>query len=34
VRRDGARAMLQLKSGTEAPVSRSYLKALKAEGWF
>ena len=34
VRREGGRALLRLKSGTEAPVSRSYLKALKDEGWF
>ncbi|OYX34018.1 MAG: hypothetical protein B7Y99_06370 [Caulobacterales bacterium 32-69-10] len=33
-RRADGRAILTLKSGVEAPVSRSYVKALKAEGWF
>jgi DNA-binding LytR/AlgR family response regulator len=33
-RRDGARAILTLRSGVEAPVSRTYVKALKDEGWF
>lgn len=33
-RRADGRAVLVLKSGAEAPVSRSYLRALRAEGWF
>jgi DNA-binding LytR/AlgR family response regulator len=32
-RRDG-RATLTLKGGIEAPVSRSYARALRTEGWF
>ena len=32
-RADG-RAILVLKSGAEAPVSRNYAKALRDEGWF
>jgi DNA-binding LytR/AlgR family response regulator len=33
-RREGGRAVLTLKSGTEAPVSRTYVRALREEGWF
>lgn len=32
--RGDGRAVLRLKSGSEAPVSRSYAKALRDEGWF
>ena len=32
-RREGARAALQLPGGLEAPVSRTYLPMLRAEGW-
>jgi hypothetical membrane protein len=34
VRRNDGRAMLRLKSGAEAPVSRTYAKALRDAGWF
>jgi len=33
-RRLEGRAILQLPGGVEAPVSRNYARALKAEGWF
>lgn len=33
-RRADGRAVLALPSGAEAPVSRSYAKALREEGWF
>lgn len=33
-RRTDGRAMLTLKSGAEAPVSRTYVKTLREEGWF
>jgi hypothetical protein len=33
-RRSDGRAVLTLKSGVEAPVSRTYVQALKSEGWF
>jgi hypothetical protein len=33
-RRADGRAVLKLKSGVEAPVSRTYVQALKSEGWF
>ncbi len=33
-RREGARAVLQLPGGREAPVSRTYLQALRQDGWF
>lgn len=33
-KRANGRAMLTLKSGVEAPVSRTYVRALNAEGWF
>lgn len=33
-RRADGRAVLVLKSGVEAPVSRTYAKALRDEGWF
>ncbi len=33
-RRADSRAVLTLKSGAEAPVSRTYVKALQEEGWF
>jgi hypothetical protein len=33
-RRGDGRAVLALKSGAEAPVSRSYAKTLRDEGWF
>jgi hypothetical protein len=33
-RRADGRAVLALPSGVEAPVSRSYAKALRDEGWF
>ena len=32
-RREGARAVLQLPGGLEAPVSRTYLPALRQDGW-
>lgn len=32
-RRANGRAVLKLRSGAEAPVSRTYLRALKDEGW-
>ena len=32
-RREGARAVLQLAGGLEAPVSRTYLPALRQDGW-
>ncbi len=32
-RRENGRAVLRLKSGVEAPVSRTYVKALRDEGW-
>lgn len=34
VRRGEGRATLVLRSGREAPVSRTYAKALREEGWF
>ena len=34
VRRNDGRALLRLKSGAEAPVSRTYAKALRDAGWF
>jgi hypothetical protein len=33
-RRVGQRTLLRLKSGVEAPVSRSFVRTLRAEGWF
>ena len=33
-RRSDGRAVLTLKSGVEAPVSRTYVRALREEGWF
>ncbi len=33
-RRSDGRAILTLRSGVEAPVSRAYAKALRDEGWF
>ncbi len=33
-RRLDGRAVLELPGGVEAPVSRNYARALKAEGWF
>ena len=33
-RRADGRAVLVLKSGVEAPVSRTYVRALQDEGWF
>ena len=33
-RRSDGRAVLKLKSGAEAPVSRTYAKALREAGWF
>lgn len=32
--RGEGRGTLTLKDGTEAPVSRTYAKALRDEGWF
>ena len=34
VRRGDGRAVLRLKNGVEAPVSRTYAKALRDSGWF
>ena len=34
VRRGDGRAVLRLKNGVEAPVSRTYAKALRDAGWF
>jgi DNA-binding LytR/AlgR family response regulator len=33
-RRAEGRAILVLPSGAQAPVSRTYLSALRSEGWF
>jgi len=33
-RRADGRAVLKLKSGAEAPVSRTYARALREAGWF
>ena len=33
-RRGDGRAVLSLKGGVEAPVSRAYAKALREAGWF
>ncbi len=33
-RRSDGRAVLRLKNGVEAPVSRTYSKALRDAGWF
>jgi DNA-binding LytR/AlgR family response regulator len=34
VSRGGGRAVLQLKGGLQAPVSRTYARALRNAGWF
>lgn len=34
VRRGGGRATLKLRNGAEAPVSRTYARALRERGWF
>ena len=34
VRRSEGRASLKLKGGQDAPVSRSYARALRQAGWF
>jgi DNA-binding LytR/AlgR family response regulator len=34
VRRGRGRAVLELKGGLEAPVSRSFARSLRDEGWF
>jgi len=34
VERADGRAVLTLKDGAEAPVSRGYARALRAAGWF
>ncbi len=34
VARPGGRAVLKLKGGAAAPVSRAHLRALRADGWF
>ena len=32
-RREGGRVLLRLKSGAEVPISRTYVRALRDEGW-